>query len=129
MTTPVFISHSSKDLTVAQRICTALENRGLNCWVADRDVGPGENYQRAIVRAIRAAKVMVVVFTENANNSAEVEKELALASKLGLSVIPARVENVDPSEAFVYELATRCSPSALLRQIEGFHGGRISGSS
>ena len=59
------------------------------------------------MRAIRAAKVMVVVFTENANNSREVEKELALASKLGLSVIPARVENVTPSEAFDYELATR----------------------
>lgn len=107
MTAPVFISHSSKDRKVARRICTALEDQGLTCWVADRDVSPGENFQEAIVRAIRAAKVMVLVFTDNANSSPEIKKELAIASRLSLTVIPARVENVAPSEAFEYELATR----------------------
>jgi hypothetical protein len=75
--------------------------------MAGRNVGPGENFQEAIVRAIRAAKVMVLVFTDNANNSAEIKKELALASHHNLTVIPARVEDVVPSEAFAYELATR----------------------
>jgi hypothetical protein len=107
MSAPVFISHSSKDRKVAQTICIALENRGLVCWMAGRNVGPGENFQEAIVRAIRAAKVMVLVFTDNANNSAEIKKELALASHHNLTVIPARVEDVVPSEAFAYELATR----------------------
>jgi hypothetical protein len=107
MTGPVFISHSSKDRKIARKICSALENRGLTCWVADRDVGPGENFQEAIVRAIRAAKVMVLVFTENANHSTEIKKELALASRHGLIVIPARAEDAVPSEAFDYEFATR----------------------
>jgi TIR domain len=107
MSAPVFISHSSKDRKVAQTICIALENRGLACWMAGRNVGPGENFQEAIVRAIRAAKVMVLVFTDNANNSGEIKKELALASHHNLTVIPARVEDVVPSEAFAYELATR----------------------
>jgi ammonium transporter, Amt family len=75
--------------------------------MAGRDVEPGENYQEAIVRAIRAAKVMVLVFTDNANNSAEIKKELALASHYNTMVIPARVEDILPSEAFAYELATR----------------------
>jgi WD40 repeat protein len=107
MSAPVFISHSSKDQKVARTICTALEKRGLSCWIAARNVGPGENFQEAIVRAIRAAKVMVLVFTGNANNSAEIKRELALASRYGLLVIPARVENVVPSEAFEFEFATR----------------------
>jgi hypothetical protein len=107
MSAPVFISYSSKDRKVAQTICTALENRGLVCWMAGRDVGPGQSFQEAIVRAIRAAKVMVLVFTDNANNSGEIKKELALASHHNLVVIPARVEDVVPSEAFAYELATR----------------------
>jgi hypothetical protein len=107
MTAPVFISHSSKDRKTARKICSELENRGVNCWVADRDVGPGENFQEAIVRAIRAAKVMVLVFTENANHSTEIKKELALASRYGLVIIPARVEDAVPSEAFDYEFATR----------------------
>ena len=53
----VFVSHSSKDRKVARTICSALESRGLSCWIASRDVGPGENFMEAIVRAIRAAKI------------------------------------------------------------------------
>lgn len=59
MNRPVFISHSSKDRKVAATLCTALEARGLACWLAGRDVAPGQNFQESIVRAIRSAKVMV----------------------------------------------------------------------
>jgi hypothetical protein len=103
----VFISHSSKDQKVAHTICNALEQRGLKCWIASRDVGPGANYMEAIVRAIRAAEVMVLVFTQNANGSDEILKELALASKYRVNVIPARTENVAPSCALELEFATR----------------------
>jgi hypothetical protein len=103
----IFISHSSKDLAVAQTICAALEGRGLKCWIASRDVGAGDNFQEAIVAAIRTAKVMVLVFSDNANNSTEIKKELALASQNKVAVIPARVEDVVPAAALAYELATR----------------------
>ena len=103
----IFISHSSKDLAVAQTICAALESRGLTCWIASRDVGAGDNFQEAIVTAIRSAKVMVLVFSDNANNSTEIKKELALASQNKVAVIPARVEDVVPTAALAYELATR----------------------
>src|SRR5258708_7286782 len=76
MDAQVFISHSSKDRKIAQTICVALENRGFKCWLSSRDVGGGENFQESIVRAIRTAKVMVLVFTANANNSDEIKKEL-----------------------------------------------------
>jgi len=55
---------------------------------------------------------MVLVFTSNANNSNEIRKELALASQNNLVVIPVRVipvriEDVTPNEAFAYEFATQ----------------------
>ena len=103
----IFITYSSKDQKVARTICTALENRGLNCWISSRNVKPGQNYQEQIVRAIRASRVMVLVFTVNANNSNEIKKELALASQNNLVVIPVRMEDVAPNEAFAYEFATR----------------------
>jgi len=103
----IFITHSSKDQKVARTICTALENRGLACWISSRNVKPGQNYQEQIVRAIRTAKIMVLVFTANANNSNEIKKELALASQNNLIVIPVRIEDVTPNEAFAYEFATR----------------------
>jgi hypothetical protein len=107
MSSQVFISHSSADAKVARAICTALENRGLPCWLASRDVRPGENFQEAIVNAIRSAKVMVLVFTDNANSSDEIKKELVLASQNKLTIIPARVEDVVPNAALAYEFATR----------------------
>lgn len=103
----VFISHSSQDHEVAIRACEALEHRGLGCWLASRDVGPGENFQEAIVKAICAVRAMVLVFTGSANNSDEIKKEIALASHYHLAVIPVRVEDVLPSGAFLYELSTR----------------------
>jgi hypothetical protein len=106
MSAQVFISHSSKDESAAATIRQALENRGLACWIAGRDVDPGENFMSAIVRAIRAAKVMVLVFTENANTSQEIAKELALASQYELVVMPVRVEDVVPNDALAYALAT-----------------------
>lgn len=107
MSAPVFISYSSKDQNVAETIYQALEARGQQCWIASRDVRPGENYQEAIVRALRSAKVMLLIFTSNANNSDEIKKELVLAGRHRVIVVPVRVEDVVPNDAFTYELATR----------------------
>ena len=73
MTKKVFLSYSSKDHKTALAICAALEARGHPCWMSTRDVKPGENYQGAIVRAIRDAGVMVMIFSINANNSDEIK--------------------------------------------------------
>ena len=107
MAATVFLSYASKDQKTAETICQALEGRGLECWMAARNVHPGENFQEAIVRAIRAAKVMLFVFSANSNNSDEVKKEIALAGTEKVFVIPIRVEDVIPNEALAYEFATR----------------------
>jgi TIR domain-containing protein len=104
---PIFISYSSKDQDIAETIYQALESRGQSCWIACRDVHPGENFQEAIVRALRSAKVMLLVFTANANNSDEIKKELVLAGRHHVTVVPVRVEDVVPNDAFTYEFATR----------------------
>jgi len=103
----IFISHSSRDKQAAARICTALEDRGFDCWIAARDVAPGQNFQESIVTAISSARIMILVFSDNANRSSEIKKELAIASQHGLVVIPVRIEDVAPKGAFAYELATR----------------------
>lgn len=107
MSASIFISFSSKDQRTAETICDALQGRGHACWISCRDIGPGENFQEAIVKAIGAAKLMVLVFSANANNSDEIKKEVALASQQRVVVVPVRIEDVVPTNAFAYELATR----------------------
>jgi hypothetical protein len=107
MSANIFISFASQDHRVAMTLCQALESRGFKCWISGRDIQPGENFQVSIVRAIRQAKIMLLVFTSNSNNSEEMNKELALASQSKLIVVPLRIEDVTPNDAFAYEFATR----------------------
>ena len=107
MTADVFISFASKDRKVAMTLCQSLERRGVKCWISARDILAGENFQVAIVQAIRNARILLLVFTANSNNLEEMTKELALASQQKMIVIPLRVEDVTPSDAFTYEFATR----------------------
>ena len=104
---PVFISYATTDRKQALSVCKAIEIRGAHCWISARDVAPGDNYQEAIVQSIRNARAMVLVFSTAANNSDEIKKELSLASRYRLPVIALRIEDVDPSDAFAYELSTR----------------------
>ncbi len=103
----VFISYASADRKQALSVCKAIEDRGTPCWISTRDVAPGENYQEAIVQAIRLAPAMVLVFSHAANNSDEIKKELSLASRFHVPVMALRLEDVEPSDAFAYELSTR----------------------
>ena len=104
---PVFVSYATADRKQALLVCKALERRGTECWIASRDVAPGENYQESIVRALRGARAMVLVFSDAANNSDEIKKELSLASRYHVPVVALRIADVEPSDAFAYELSTR----------------------
>jgi tetratricopeptide (TPR) repeat protein len=104
---PVFISYATSDRKHALSVCKAIEDRGTTCWISSRDVAPGENYQEAIVRSIRNARALVLVFSEAANDSDEIKKELSLASRYRVPVMALRMEDIEPSDAFAYELSTR----------------------
>ena len=104
---PVFVSYATSDRKRALSVCKAIESRGIPCWISMRDVAPGENYQEAIVRSIRNARAIVLVFSDAANNSDEIKKELSLASRYHVPVMALRIEDVEPSDAFAYELSTR----------------------
>jgi tetratricopeptide (TPR) repeat protein len=104
---PVFISYATEDRKNALAICEAIEGCGAKCWIACRDVQPGENYQEAIVHAIRGARALVLVFTEAANGSDEIKKELSLVSRFHIPVMVLRTEDIEPTDAFAYELSTR----------------------
>ena len=104
---PVFVSYATADRKEALAICRALERRRIQCWISCRDVAAGENYQEEIVRAIRTARAMVLVFSQAANNSDEIKKELSLASRHHVPIMALRIEDVEPSDAFAYELSTR----------------------
>jgi hypothetical protein len=114
----VFVSHSSKDKPIADAICTALEQVGIRCWIAPRDIVPGATWGKSIVDAIQGARVMVLVFSANANTSPQIEREVERAVSKGLPLIPFRIENVKPSGALEYFLGTPHWLDALTPPVE-----------
>jgi len=94
----VFISHSPKDADPAMTVCSELERRNVRCWIAPRDIAPGDKDREAIAKAIRHARVMVLIHTKNANG-ADIAHELALASQYELAIIPLCVDDVALSGA------------------------------
>lgn len=79
----VFISYKSEDEALAMRVRALLEANGVPCWIAARDIQPGENYAADIPAAIESAQVLVLILTENAQTSPWILKELdsAIASR------------------------------------------------
>jgi hypothetical protein len=100
----VFISYSSKDKPVADRVCHALEEKGERCWIAPRDIPYGGDWQEAIMGALAQAGAMVLVFTNNTNESAHVRREVSAALEAGAIVIPFRTEEATPQGALRYNL-------------------------
>src|SRR5258708_6592922 len=102
----VFVSYSSKDKASADAICQSLESEGVICWIAPRDVDAGTDWIERIIQAIDSCQVFVLVFSENANHSDHVRREVAKAVSSKLAVIPVRIANTVPSSSLAYFLGT-----------------------
>ena len=107
MAQDVFISYSSKDKAVADSIVAALENNNIRCWCAPRDIKPGDDWGESIANAITASRVFLLIFSGNANRSQRVLDELNLAITRELTILPFRIEKLDPSGAMMLHLSTR----------------------
>lgn len=102
----IFISYSHKDKTIADAICSHLEGRGMRCWYAPRDITPGTEWGLAILNGIEQSKIMVLVFTKDANLSQQVLREVNNAVNAGLSIIPFRLTEEEPAAGMKYYLST-----------------------
>jgi hypothetical protein len=106
MPSMVFISHSSKDRPTADAICAHLESAGIKCWIAPRDIEPGATWTKGIMQGLDACRVLILVFSEHANDSDHVQREVAKAFSSGFAVIPFRIKDVLPDQSLSYFLDT-----------------------
>lgn len=114
----VFVSYSSNDKTAADAIVAGLEQKGIRCWVAPRDLTPGMSWGKGIIDAIEASKVMVVILSGNSNESRQVAREVERAVSKEVAVIPFRIENIDPTGDMAYFLASEHWLDAITPPLE-----------
>jgi TIR domain len=103
----VFVSYSQSDRQAAFGIVESLESRGIDCWIAPRDVRPASDWAEEIIGAIASARVMVLVFSASANDSPQVRREVERAVHRQVAVLPFRVEDVEPARSLEYFLSSQ----------------------
>ena len=97
----VFISHAYKDKGIADEICAKLESANMRCWIAPRNISAGEDWAKAIRKAIGSSRIVVLVFSENANTATHIEREIANAFYTGRVIMPFRLDDAIPRRIFL----------------------------
>lgn len=106
MAQQAFVSYASADKAVADRVCAALENAGVSCWIAPRNIAPGRDFPAAIVEAVNSARVLVLILTEHAAASPHILSEVGHAFNGKKRIIPFRLSPQALPEDLEYFLST-----------------------
>ena len=88
----VFISYSSKNPQVALAVCHLLEEHGIKCWMAPRNIPPGSDFGDLIDDAIKASKVFLFIYSFESVNSKWCRGELNIAFSEEKIIIPYRID-------------------------------------
>lgn len=102
----VFISYSHKDSNIADAVCNRLERGGIRCWYAPRNIQPGHEWAEDIINALGQSKIMVLIFTDSSNDSTQVKREVSTAVSSGVTIIPFKCTDSEPSGSMQYYLST-----------------------
>lgn len=100
----VFISYSSKNKSVADAVVSDLENHGIRCWYAPRNIMPGTEWVTAITEALNNSKILVLIYTDDSNESRQVMNEIALQFNANKPIVPFRLCDTKMSSELEYYL-------------------------
>ena len=93
-----FISYSSKDEIFAKRLHNDLQDKGVRCWFAPRDMSIGDKIVDAVDKAIRQQDKVLLILSEGAIASNWVADEVTRAleeerTRKQLIILPVRIDD------------------------------------
>jgi adenylate cyclase len=117
MSYEVFLSYAAIDKTAALAVVAGLEEQGIPCWIAPRDIPAGSEYGEQIIEAVKGCRIVVVIFSAAANASPHVRREVERAVSAEKTLVPFRIESVPPTGAMEYALGNTHWLDALSRPL------------
>jgi TIR domain len=87
------ISHSSKNRTVATRLEKALEGTGLRVWLDDSEIRLGVLLGKELQEAIRASRVLILLWSKDAATSRWVASEWVTAFHMNRFIVPTVLDD------------------------------------
>jgi formylglycine-generating enzyme required for sulfatase activity len=113
----VFISYSKKDRSYARKLADALLNQGFDVWF-DAKIDYGENWERAIFKAIDGCGAFVVIMSPDSYESVWVQRECHHAEKRQKPPFPLLL---DGEEFPRYGLTQYVNVSGQMLPPDGFY--------
>ena len=92
----IFISYSSKNFDEAVTIRDELKRNGFTCWMAPEDIRAGENYAEEIMLGLKAATMVVLVFSKDSQESIYVTNEIKTAFDMKKPIIAYKIDETLP---------------------------------
>lgn len=74
-----FISYSSKNQNIAERLYSDLQSKSVHCWFAPEDLKIGDKFRQRIDEAIRFHDKLLLILSEDSISSTWVEQEVESA--------------------------------------------------
>ncbi len=100
----VFISHSSANAEKAEAICKHIEENGHSCFYAPRDIRTGFSYAEEIMNGIDSSDALVLILSNQSNESPHVLREIERAVSLNMPIIVYKIEDVTLTKSMEYFL-------------------------
>lgn len=92
----VFISHSTKDMHLVEEFKKLVEAKGIEAYVAAKDVQPGGVLSDKLVKNIKASNCLVAILTKDGVMSGTLQNELGVAKASNIRIVPLVEEGVNP---------------------------------
>jgi len=75
----IFLSHANSEASFARELAEKLIEAGFGVWSDEMNLPPGENWAKAIGKALDQSKAMIVLLSPDATKSQWVNKEIEYA--------------------------------------------------
>ncbi|MCP4350818.1 MAG: TIR domain-containing protein [Desulfobacterales bacterium] len=100
----VFISYAREDIEVAERLYSDLKNAGVEPWIDEKDLLPGQNWELTVTNTIKESSFFLALLSENSvSKRGFVQQELKIAltfldrsSPTDIFIIPVRLNKCEP---------------------------------
>ena len=104
MSAEVFVSYSSQDHSQVRKIVDRLRDAGISVWMDEGGIDAATLWSEAIVEAINECKVLIMMVSRHSTDSANVVKEVMLASESSKIILPVYLEPADIPTRLKYQL-------------------------
>jgi len=104
MTLKVFISYSSKDMSVVNQIKKTIEASDIDVFVAENSIKPGENLNDSIIKNIKESDMFVLLWDKNTTGSDYVKQEIGMAKLADKIIVPFVLNEGIPLPDFIRDI-------------------------